>query len=363
MDNSSNESNASAAQIIFDQASAEYIDSWLDKHAYSSLFILVDENSFKCCFPLLAKDSRHLLLAHILEVEPGEASKSIEVAQGLLETLMDEGADRQSILINLGGGVVSDLGGFIASIYMRGIRTINIPTTLLAMTDATVGGKTGINFSGKKNIIGTFYQPELIIIQQRFLITLPPEELISGFAEVIKHALIEGGHWWNSFMQIEPLHVIDWSIHIQKSIDLKSKIVDEDAFEKGPRQKLNLGHTVAHALESYFINSEKHLFHGVAVAAGILIEAYLSNLEGVLTNQDLLLDLESYVFRHFPLVEFPINQRNDLIDYMRSDKKNNDGNIKFSFLKSPGEIIIGCKSPDANIHKALEIYLKHGQRN
>jgi len=349
--------------IFTDGKATEHLDLWLDNEAYSNLFILVDDNTHSLCLPLLVAQSRHLISAHILEVEPGESSKCFDIVHGLLETLIDEGADRKSILIILGGGVVSDLGGFVASIYMRGIRTIHIPTTLLAMTDATIGGKTGINFLGRKNSVGSFHRSALILIQQSFLATLPQEEIISGFAEVVKHALIEGGEWWSLIQRTNPSEVNDWTYHLQKSIELKSSLVKRDAFEKGPRQQLNLGHTVAHALEALFLKHQVHLSHGAAVAAGILIEAYIATLEGVLNDNHVLIDIEKYILKQFPNVTFHLEQLPEILLHMRSDKKNVAGEITFSLLSSLGNVLIGCKSSDENIMKALERYLHHAGNN
>jgi 3-dehydroquinate synthase len=264
---------------------------------YSKLFILVDEKTLEYCYPRLAAHIPAFKDAEIIEIESGENSKNIEVCTQIWATLSDYGADRQSLIINLGGGVIGDMGGFIASVFKRGIGFINIPTTLLSQVDASVGGKVAVDLNHIKNEIGLFSNPSAVFIGTTFLQTLDERQLLSGFAEMIKHALISDEIYWKKikeadifdFEKIDPL--------IETSIHIKNKIVQEDPFEKNNRKALNFGHTIGHAIESYFLlkqNSRKQLLHGEAIAVGMICEAYLSNRIVKLPN-DTLEEITSFI--------------------------------------------------------------------
>ena len=261
-------------EIISDNYSTwpgENLRSKLDFSGYSKVAILVDENTKRDCLPKLPKIENSI----IIEVTSGEINKNISSCNYIWEQLSEHNFDRDSLLINLGGGVIGDMGGFAASTYKRGIDFIQVPTTLLAMVDASVGGKLGVDLNGLKNQIGVFNNPESVLILPEFLETLPENQLKSGFGEVIKHALISDKNLWQEIISI-PFNEMNWEKIIETSINIKNKIVLSDPYEKGERKKLNFGHTFGHAVETYYLEKGTPILHGEAVLMGILLELELS---------------------------------------------------------------------------------------
>jgi 3-dehydroquinate synthase len=245
---------ASDYSIFVSKNITKEINRFLKEKAniYSKLFILVDENTLKYCYPQLVDCIPAFKHAEIIELESGEASKNIEVCSQIWATLSDFKADRQSIIINLGGGVIGDMGGFIASVFKRGIRFINIPTTLLSQVDASIGGKVGVDLNNFKNEIGLFCNPLAVFIDPTFLNTLDKRQLLSGFAEIIKHALIADADYLQKVKQTDSNDIENFQDLIETSIHIKNKIVQEDPFEKNNRKALNFGHTIGHAIETFF---------------------------------------------------------------------------------------------------------------
>ncbi|MGZ5196974.1 MAG: 3-dehydroquinate synthase, partial [Kaistella sp.] len=244
----------------------------------SKIIVLVDENTHEYCLPVLLGNLETEIPFEIIEIEAGEDLKTIEIATQLWEILSDFEADRKALMINLGGGVITDMGGFVASTYKRGIRFINLPTTLLGMCDASIGGKTGIDHNFLKNIIGTFAVPEQIFVFPEYLKTLPFPELRSGFAEMLKHGLIADEKHWNDLISIQELSAENIFPFIETSMKIKQNIVEQDFREQHLRKTLNFGHTVGHALESLFLQQAKPIPHGEAVVLGMIIETRLSFL-------------------------------------------------------------------------------------
>jgi 3-dehydroquinate synthase len=341
--------------IINESLTGGSFENWLKSQSFTSLFILVDKHTHVSCLPYLSANNPILKTASILEISPGERSKSIEIAMDLWKSLLNKGADRQSILINLGGGVVGDLGGFVASVFMRGIRFVQIPTTLLAQVDASIGGKTGVNFHGIKNILGSFQQPEAVFADCNFLNSLPTRELVSGYAEIVKHALIAGGDVWNKIKNTNPLRVDDWSSIVTESILQKKAITDADFKESGYREVLNLGHTIAHALESLYFKKNKQLTHGEAVAAGICIESRLAVLLNILDENEFN-QVQNYIHAHFTPVEYTANDLPELLDHIQKDKKNEQSNPAFSLLQGIGKVITRKTAAPELIIQALTDY-------
>src|SRR5690606_38544696 len=248
----------------------------LGQKGYQSVFFLVDDNTHEHCLPLLLSEIHENILIEIIEIPAGEESKAIEIAVQVWETMSETQASRKSLMINLGGGMITDMGGFIASTFKRGIDLINIPTSLLAMVDASVGGKTGIDLNGIKNLIGTFAMPELTLIHPEFLQTLPEREFRSGLAEMLKHGLIHDKNHWLELIEIENFDFISIDYLIEKSVKIKQEIVEKDPFENGIRKILNFGHTIGHALESQLLQTENPLLHGEAISVGMMVESILS---------------------------------------------------------------------------------------
>lgn len=336
---------------------SEQIDQCLQDFSPSKIWILADTNTAKYCLNSLYADSPLLKNAGLIEIETGEHNKSLQTSRLIWETLAREGADRQSILINLGGGIVGDIGGFAASTFMRGIPFIQMPTTLLSMVDSAVGGKTGINFLGIKNLVGSFQHPAAVFVQTDFLKSLPDEEKRSGFAEMVKHALIEGGMHWEKIRAIRNPEIADLEELIADSVRLKLAITQKDFKESGLREVLNLGHTTAHALESLYLNEETQLLHGYAVAAGLAVETYIASSWNECLNKEAAQEIRNYLYSVFPPVCFYPHQFDTIIELMQHDKKNKSGKIRFSLLGNIGAPKHGCDVPVDLIRTALEKYM------
>ena len=246
-----------------------------DFSSYNQLAVLVDENTKRCCLPVFLKATN--IDAILIEIPSGEEHKNLENCQLIWNELSTHHFDRNSLLINLGGGVIGDMGGFAASTYKRGIDFIQIPTSLLAMADASIGGKLGIDFAYLKNQIGLFNNPKAVLINPFFLNSLPKNQLLSGFAEVVKHALITDKYFWKEIKKT-PLEKMNWKSIIYQSLMIKNDIVTQDPLEKGERKKLNFGHTFGHAIESFYLEQGKPILHGEAISLGMILESNLSKI-------------------------------------------------------------------------------------
>lgn len=342
------------AYSIFFENSLQQLKVFLAENHYSKIFFLVDSNTEKYCLPLLKERLPDLLDFDIIELDPGEENKNIDFCIGIWKMLLDFNADRNSLLINLGGGVVTDMGGFAASTFKRGIDFVNIPTTLLSQVDASVGGKTGIDMDGIKNIIGTFAQPKAIFIEPEFLKTLDKRQLRSGFAEIIKHGLIYNADLFEDLRNSEPENISPEIIH--RSVDIKNIIVSQDPFEKGLRKILNYGHTIGHALESLSLQHDQTpLLHGEAIAIGFICEAFLSNKINGLSGAELKTISET-ILRIFP--KYPVEKTAypELIKLMMHDKKNSQEQISFSLLNKIGKCTVDTFCSDEDIYESLDYY-------
>ncbi|MEC9209290.1 MAG: 3-dehydroquinate synthase [Bacteroidota bacterium] len=302
--------------------------SKLNITSYSKIAILVDKNTKRDCLYKLPKLENPI----IIEIPTGEKNKNITTCNLIWQKLTSHEFDRNSILINLGGGVIGDMGGFCASTYKRGIDFIHIPTTLLAMADASVGGKLAVDFRNLKNQIGLFANPKSVIINPVFLETLAEDELISGFAEVVKHALISDEHLWET-IKSTPFNKLKWEEIITLSVELKNRITLNDPKEKGERRKLNFGHTFGHAIESYYLQKGTPVLHGEAIFMGMILETELSILSNSEKNE-----IKNYILSNFGLPYTP--NKIELLNFLRNDKKNKDEKINFSLLKGIGDCTI-----------------------
>jgi 3-dehydroquinate synthase len=315
---------------------ASSFSSLLASYAPSKIAIIVDENTHDHCLEFLITGFEALAEAEVILLPAGEENKVLEVCFQVWETLTEAGFSRHDLLINLGGGVVTDLGGFVASVYKRGLAFINIPTSLLGMVDAANGGKTGIDFAGYKNQLGSFQQALATYIDTGFLHTLPEEEWRNGFAELLKHALIADAHLWKELCMIHQLSADLTSDHILAGVQIKNSIVSEDPFEIGKRKILNFGHTVGHALESFYLDTDQPLSHGHAVAIGILIEAKLSQMKSGLSDVAFN-EIEKQIKQFYPL-QIP----DDLASVwalMQQDKKNARGIVRVCLLTQIGACV------------------------
>ncbi|MDQ0476376.1 3-dehydroquinate synthase [Chryseobacterium sp. MDT2-18] len=323
----------------------------------TQLLILVDENTHEYCLPTLLGNLETEIPFEIIEIEAGEELKTLETAAQLWEILTEFETDRKALMINLGGGVITDMGGFIASTYKRGIPFINIPTTLLGMCDASIGGKTGIDHQFLKNIIGTFAHPEHIFVFPEFLNTLPFEQLRSGFAEMLKHGLIADQNHWKDLISIKDLTAENIFPFIERSMNIKQNVVEQDFREQNIRKTLNFGHTIGHAVESLFLLKGKPIMHGEAVAMGMICETRISVLQDLIaeeTANDIISNIRKF-FPHLDITEFSLEE---IVNLMRNDKKNSFGNINFSLIKRIGNATFDCSIPNENIKKALIYYQK-----
>ena len=302
--------------------------SKLDILSYSKVAILVDENTKRDCLHKLPKIDSHV----IIEVKSGEHNKTISTCNYIWEKLIENQFDKNSLLINLGGGVIGDMGGFCASTFKRGIHFIQIPTTLLSMVDASIGGKLAIDFKNFKNQIGLFNNPKTVLIYPEFLDTLPKKILKSGFSEVVKHALIADRDLWNNISS-KRFEDLDWLKIITTSVSIKNNIVLSDPYEIDMRKKLNFGHTYGHAIESFYLKKGTPVLHGEAVFAGMILETQLSNL-----HPEEKLEIKNYILSNFSLPFFP--KKSDLLPFLINDKKNKLGKISFSLLNQIGDCMV-----------------------
>jgi 3-dehydroquinate synthase len=325
----------------------------LIEEAYSQVFVLVDEQTEKYCLTILSK---YLLNYNTIRIPSGEAYKSLSVAENIWKELFKNEADKKSVIINLGGGVVGDIGGFCASIYKRGIDYIQVPTTLLAMVDSSIGGKTAIDFEGTKNVIGTIKQPKSIYIYPDFLATLPKSEILNGYAEMIKHGLIADKDYWQKLKSIQFDEWAKLVTLINGSVKIKLDIIKKDPYELAERKILNFGHTIAHAIEAYSLkNDKKPISHGEAVAIGIICETYLSKTALDFSNKDLK-QITDIISKSFPKYSLRSILSPELIKYMRHDKKNAYEQIQFALIKKIGKAVYNVNCSDLEITAALNYY-------
>jgi len=339
--------------VFFDNTLAA-LDNFVQTNRYSNVFILNDRNTSTHCLPVLQAAVPGLRGYDIIEVDPGEENKNIDFCVGIWKMMLDFGADRQSLLINLGGGVVTDMGGFAASTFKRGIDFVHVPTTLLSQVDASVGGKTGIDMDQVKNIIGTFAQPKGVFIATKFLETLDNRQLVSGFAEVIKHGLIADSAFYES-VKGKDAAAIELE-DIRHSVAIKNKVVTQDPREKGLRKILNFGHTIGHAIEGYSLANDRNpLLHGEAIAVGMICEAYLSRrLRGL--SEAALADIIITFRKHFPDYRYGNEIYGQLMGLMKNDKKNAGDRIGFALLNSIGACDVDVFVGDEVIKESLDFY-------
>lgn len=306
-----------------------------EKYTNAKKIIIVDENSNEYCLEHLLTSFDCLKEAEVMLLPAGEENKVLEVCFQVWEALSEYEASRNDLIINLGGGVVTDMGGFIASIYKRGIDFINIPTTLLAMVDASVGGKTGIDLGPYKNQLGTFTNPQAVFVDPRFCQTLEPTEIMSGFAEMLKHGLALDKVYWKELIKINSNDKVLNAEFIYRSIALKNEIVEADPKEKGQRKLLNFGHTIGHAIEGYSL-SRTPISHGHAVGIGMLAESYISYRQGNLEQSEWK-EIESFLINLYPMIDLEKENFGNVVALMKNDKKNNNGLILSCLLENIGE--------------------------
>ncbi|WKN32301.1 3-dehydroquinate synthase [Porifericola rhodea] len=321
------------------------------QHTYSLIGVLVDENTKEHCYPII-KDN--LPEHELCQIPSGELNKNLSTCSDIWEWMTKAHFDRKALLVNLGGGVIGDMGGFCAATYKRGIDFINLPTTLLAQVDASVGGKLGIDFQAYKNHIGLFQEPQQVIVYPQFIYTLPKEEIRSGFAEVIKHSLIQDALYWPKLKEagVAP---DDWTAHIDHSIKIKAGVVDADFKEGGLRKILNYGHTIGHAIESYFLETERRLLHGEAIAIGMVAEGILSVKYSGMPQAEAD-EMSQFLLDTYGYHEISEQEEADIIGLTHQDKKNEKGVIKCTLLERIGKATYDINISAQDVAEGLAYY-------
>jgi 3-dehydroquinate synthase len=341
--------------VVFGRKGWEKLNNSIKEKSYTSIFVLVDSNTKSHCLGYFESHFQHDF--KLLTMEAGEPNKHLETCSSIWASLSDEKADRNALLIHVGGGVVTDLGGFVACTYKRGIDFVNIPTSLLAMVDASVGGKTGVDFQGLKNQIGIIREPEFVVIDSNFLSTLPENEFRSGYAEMLKHGLIADADYFEKLASAALLQDIPLDDFIAHSVHVKSEVVKEDPFEKGLRKILNYGHTLGHAIETHFLShpTSDRLLHGEAIAIGMIMEAELSyrTTSLSLTERDRI--KEVFTAMYTPVV---IQEADKVVikSLLQHDKKNQSNQIRFVLLEKIGKAAFDQLVSDDDIESAFAFY-------
>lgn len=350
---------AATYPVLFGETYYALLSQFINEQKYSCLVFLADENTAQFCLSevlqLLAID----VPIEIIEIEQGEENKNLETCTAVWESLTELNIDRKALLINVGGGVVCDLGGFVASTYKRGIDFVNIPTSLLAMVDASVGGKTGVDLGGLKNMVGTFCEPKMVLIDVRFLETLPGNQMRSGLAEMFKHGLIADVSYWKQLKNLDQLTTEDLELLIYHSVSIKNEIVSQDPHEKNNRKLLNFGHTLGHVIETYSLenNHIPALLHGEAVVVGMILEAFISFRKGLLT-QNSYTEIKETLNLMYQAIVFNENDIEICSSLMIHDKKNENGKIQFTLLQDIGEGVYNQSVESQWIKEAFDDYLK-----
>lgn len=314
-----------------------FIDFIQQNYSDSKIVIMVDENTNDNCLEYLITTFDFLAEAEVMLLPSGEENKVMEVCFQVWEALSEYGIGRRDLIINLGGGVVTDMGGFIASVYKRGVDFIHIPTTLLGMVDASIGGKTGIDLGMYKNQLGVFRNPKAIYTDKIFLTTLDPREVVNGFSEALKHALVKDPDLWRELAEMENLSEIATDEMLKRIISIKIDVVNQDPVEKGLRKILNFGHTVGHAIEGHFLFKDA-IDHGHAVALGIIAESYISMRLGTLAQEDYA-QIERVVLDWFPIPSISMPDIQGIVELLYNDKKNHSGKIQCCLLDRIGNCL------------------------
>lgn len=339
--------------VYFQDTAFEALKALIADRGYSAVFVLVDNNTAAHCIPFFKRYMGQGFSFVQMQIPAGEVNKNMEQCMRLWQQMSDSGGDRKSVLINLGGGVVTDLGGMVASIFKRGIDYINIPTSLLAMVDAAIGGKTGVDLGILKNQLGVINHPEMVVVHTGFLNTLPGRHMNNGKAEMWKHGLIRDREYWVSLK--EDQHLENLAPLIRKSVMIKGDIVNRDPTEQGLRKVLNFGHTLGHAIESYFLNQDQSLLHGEAIAAGMIMETQLSTTYCNLDPQTAL-EICNVLLESYPKVVLDKKAVPAIISLLKHDKKNEKGQLKFVLLKGLGDAEFDIEVSRESIEEAIAYY-------
>jgi 3-dehydroquinate synthase len=348
--------SAGNCNIVFNEEGYDTINQYLNQNKFSKIFVIVDENTARFCLPLFLDNFSFKIKPQIIKIKAGENYKNIKTCSTIWDILSESGADRKSLILNLGGGVITDLGGFVACTFKRGIKYINIPTSLLAMVDASVGGKTGVDLGSLKNQIGVINSGDLVLIDTKFLDTLPTNQFNSGISEMLKHGLITSDAYWLKMVKyLEDKKNLDELIY--ESIQIKAKVVEKDPMENGLRKTLNYGHTIGHAIESYFLqnSSKKDLLHGEAIAIGMILTTYIS-FKKLGFPETKMNNIKKSILEVFMKISFNSSDLKKIIDLLKFDKKNYYGEINFVLLEDIGIPKLDCQVENDLILDAFKFY-------
>ena len=330
----------------------ESLPAFLEAHDFSAIAVIADNHTFRFCYP----DMKALLPKHTLvRIKAGEEQKHIATCELIWDALTRANFDRHALILNLGGGVIGDMGGFCAATYKRGIAFAQVPTTLLSQVDASVGGKLGVDFNGLKNHIGVFQLPNTVLVDPAFLATLPERELRSGFAEVIKHCLIADAAMWEQIRRRD-LDEQDWPALVTHSVAIKQRIVAQDPTEKGIRKILNFGHTLGHAVETHFLpQPRKRLLHGEAIAVGMVAEAFIA-LQKKMIDETLLAQIEEYVFAVYGNARLTEADIEPILALTLQDKKNRGREVRMALLDGWGSCTFDVPVTASEMRRGLSYY-------
>jgi 3-dehydroquinate synthase len=340
--------------VLFKTNGYKELSNLINKNNYSTIFILVDENTFEHCYPKFMPNLATEKHIEVIEIDSGEINKNLETCIGVWNVITELGGDRKSLLITLGGGVITDLGGFVASCFKRGIDFVNIPTTLLSMVDASVGGKTGVDLGVLKNQIGLFANPQMVIVDTDYLTTVTEREIKSGTAEIIKYGVTYDVKLFNEIKDNKNLDIKDL---IFRSIEIKNEVVLQDPKEQNLRKILNFGHTLGHAIESFYLESEdkENLTHGEAIAIGMVCECFMSSkLLGF--TADKVNQVKEVVLSIYNKTNLLKEDFSAIMELLKHDKKNVNGQVNFVLLNDFEDYKIDCKVSEELIIESMEFY-------
>lgn len=343
--------------VYFNSECYVALNEHIAQNNYSKIFLITDENTFEYCYPTFVQQLATETPIEVIQIQAGEVYKNIDTCSSVWNVMSELDGDRKCLVINIGGGVVTDLGGFVACTYKRGVNYINIPTSLLAMVDASVGGKTGVDLGTLKNQIGVISTPEMVLIDTAYLATLPANQMRSGLAEMLKHGLIQDKEYWTKMSDLSQLTSDDLDQLIYDSVIIKNNVVTQDPTENGIRKTLNFGHTLGHAIESYYLEHDNRdtLLHGEAVAIGMILAAYISTEISSLSKAECD-EIKEVILATFDHVKVPNEDISPIVELMKFDKKNSHGNIYFVLLEAIGETVIDCIVPNDTIQRAFDYY-------
>ena len=340
--------------IHFQDKGYNSLSNLISENDYSTLFILVDENTFKYCYPKFIPNLRTDKRIEVIEIESGEINKNLETCIGVWNAITELGGDRKSLIITLGGGVITDLGGFVASCFKRGIDFVNIPTTLLSMVDASVGGKTGVDLGVLKNQIGLFANPEMVLVDTAYLTTVSEREIKSGTAEIIKYGITYDISLFNEIKNNKDLKIEDL---IFRSIEIKNEVVLKDPKEQNIRKILNFGHTLGHAIESFYLESEDKvsLTHGEAIAIGMVCESYMSSkiLNFPIKN---VVEIKKVILSIYNKTNLLLEDFSGILELLKHDKKNVKGRVNFVLLNDYEDYKLDCEVSNDLIIESMKFY-------